>query len=55
MIDRFWWWLAFHLPRRVAYFAAVRVAAHATQGRWSHQEVPALTAMDAIKRWERAA
>lgn len=44
-------WLAWHLPRRVVMWCAVRVAAHGTQGQWSNQEVPTLTAMDAIERW----
>jgi len=53
MIDRFWWWLAWRLPRRLAYLTTVRVATNATQGEWSKQEVPALTAMDALRRWEK--
>lgn len=50
--DRFWMWLAWLLPRRLAYWCAVRVTAYATQGRYSHQIVPELRAMDALKRWE---
>jgi len=30
----------------------IEVGAHATQGQYSNQEVPALTFMDALKRWE---
>jgi hypothetical protein len=45
--------LAWMLPRSLAYWCAIRVGAHATQGEWSNQEVPALTFMDALKRWER--
>ena len=44
--------LAWGLPSGVAYWAAIRVGAHATQGRWSDQEVPALLFIDALKRWE---
>lgn len=40
------------LPRRIVYWASIRVMAHATQGRWSSQEVPSLYAMDALKRWD---
>jgi len=40
------------LPRKLVYWCAVRVGAHATQGPYSNQEVPALTFMDALKRWE---
>lgn len=44
--------VAFLLPRQLAYWCAIRVAAYATQGQHGDQEVPTLTAMDALKRWE---
>lgn len=44
--------IAFHLPRRVAYWATVRVGAHATTGKWAQQVVPELTVADALRRWE---
>jgi hypothetical protein len=40
------------LPRKLVYWCAIRVMAHATQGQYGNQEVPALLAMDALKRWE---
>lgn len=43
--------VAFMLPKSIAYWCAIRVGAHATQGQYSDQEVPALTFMDALKRW----
>ncbi len=43
--------LAWLVPRRLAYWCAIRVIAHATQGKYSNQEVPALSAMEALKRW----
>jgi hypothetical protein len=46
--------VAWALPRPVAYWAAIRVMAHATTGRYSNQVVPELTAMDALKRWDDA-
>jgi hypothetical protein len=45
-------WIANHLPKRVVYFCAIRVAAHATTGKYSDQPVPMLNVMDAIQRWE---
>lgn len=51
MIDRFCHWIARHLPRRLQYWCAVVVGAHATTGRFSNQIVPELTFMDALKRW----
>jgi hypothetical protein len=50
--DKFWLWLANHVPRKLAYWCAIRVAAHATSGQWSDQEVPALTLDNLLKRWE---
>ena len=44
--------LAWLMPRRLVMWCAIRVGAHATQGSYSNQEVPALTFMDALKRWE---
>ena len=52
MIDRALFWIANHLPRRLVYFCAIRLMSHATIGRWSHQVVPELYAVDALKRWE---
>jgi len=39
------------IPRSLVYFCAIRLIAHATQGKYSSQIVPELTAMDALKRW----
>lgn len=52
MRERFYNWLAWHLPRRVAYHAFIRVAAHATVGAYSGQIVPDLTIFVALQRWE---
>ena len=51
-LDRFAKWLAWKLPRRLVLWAAVRLIANATQGAYSDQIVPDLTAMDALDRWE---
>lgn len=45
-------WIAWKLPRCVVKWAAIRLVAHATQGKYSATVVPELTAMDAIQRWE---
>lgn len=44
-------WLAWRLPHKLVYWAAIRLMAHATQGQYSNTEVPSLTVMDALKRW----
>jgi hypothetical protein len=46
-------WVAWKLPRWLVRWAAVRLIAHATQGKYGNQEVPALNAMDALKRWDK--
>jgi len=53
MIERAIQWVAWKLPRRIVYWAAIRLMAHATRGPWSSQEVPSLLGMDALKRWDR--
>lgn len=44
-------WLAWHLPRSLVYWAAVRVVAHATTGRYGNEVVPAVVCVDALQRW----
>lgn len=45
-------WLAYSIvPKRLAYWCAIRVIFHATTGEYSEQVVPELTAMDALKRY----
>jgi len=51
MKDKIWMKIAWLLPRRLVMWCAIRLIAHATQGEYSNQEVPALGAMDALKRW----
>ena len=46
-------WLAWKLPKRLVMWAAVRVGAHATQGKYENQVVPDLTFLDALKRWDK--
>lgn len=47
-------WIAYRLPKSIVYWAAIRLMCHGTQGVYSSQVVPELTAMDALKRWESA-
>lgn len=46
-------WVAYRLPRRVVYFAAIRLGAHATSD--EHEtvlDVPELLLVDALERWQ---
>lgn len=45
--------VAFVLPSKVAYWATLRLGAHATTGQYSNQIVPDLTFSEALERWER--
>ena len=44
--------IAWLLPRRLVYWCAVRLGAHATTGEHSTQVVPDLRLLDALDRWE---
>ncbi len=46
-------WIAWHLPESVVMWCSIRIAAYATQGAYSDQVVPELTALDAVDRWMR--
>lgn len=50
--DKFWMFIAWNLPRKLVLWAAVRLIAHATTGKYGNTEVPLLTAMEALKRWD---
>lgn len=45
--------IAWKLPRKVAMWAAIRLFAHATSGRWGNQIVNELTVDEALKRWDQ--
>lgn len=51
MIEKITVTIAWWLPRRLVYWCAIRVGAHATRGPYSHEEVPSLKFIDALKRW----
>ena len=44
-------WIAWKMPKRIVHWCAIRVAAYATQGKYTTQIVPDLTAMDATDRF----
>lgn len=53
MIEKLIITIVWLLPRKLVYWCAIRVGAHATQGEFSNQIVPELRFMDALKRWEK--
>lgn len=50
--EAFWMKLAWLLPKTLVKWAAVRLGAHATTGKYGNQIVPELGFMDALKRWD---
>ena len=50
-LERFLWWLSEKLPDSLLYFAAIRVWAYATSGRYEATEATSITADDAIHRF----
>lgn len=46
--------VAWHLPRELVMWCYMRVAAHATTGKFGNTIVPELGMMDAVKRWDES-
>jgi len=40
------------LSKTMIYYAAIRLISHATTGKYSQTEVPKLTAIEALDRWD---
>lgn len=51
--EKFWTWLAYRMPRKLVYWCAIRLMAHATCGKYGTTIVPELSAMDALDRWDK--
>lgn len=50
-MEKVWMWIAWHLPKELVKWCAVRVGANATTGQHGNTVVPSLTFMDALQRW----
>ena len=53
MTERLMLWIAWHLPRRLAYWTFIRVAARGTTGEYGSTDVTTLTVIDAMQRWSQ--
>jgi len=51
-VDKFLIWVSYRTPKRFVMWCAIRVINNACTGEHSNQEVPALTAMEALQRWD---
>jgi hypothetical protein len=46
-------WVAWHAPRWLVYWCAIRLIAHGTSGQYGNTVVPEATAMDMLDRWDK--
>lgn len=51
MIDKILVWLAWRLPRKIVYFAAIRLMSSATVGKYADSALSKLLAEDALRQW----
>ena len=51
--EKFMLWFIWKLPRGIVYWCSIRLIAFATQGEYGNTIVPELSAMDALKRWDK--
>lgn len=49
--EKVWIWLAWHLPKTLVKWAAVRLMAHATTGEYGSHHPDSVSIMDALERW----
>ena len=53
LIEAMWRGIANILPKRLVYWATIRLIAHATTGKYSNTHVPTLTVIDALNCWSQ--
>ena len=46
-------WIAWHLPKKLVYWCAIRLISYGTVGKYSNQNVPNLKAITALQRWSK--
>lgn len=51
--DNFYLWLVGLLPRNIVYWAAIRLAAHATTGQFGNEGPDDVSVIEALRRWEK--
>jgi hypothetical protein len=54
MISRFYVWLAWRLPRKLVMWCGIRIMAAGCTGVHYAQDVDTLTAVEALRRWEKS-
>lgn len=41
------------IPKKLVYYATIRLIAHGTSGKYGHTNVSSVRAMTVLKRWEK--
>ena len=52
--ENIWKWIAWILPRELAKWAAIRLWAHATTGKYGYVNATSTTIIEALERWDMA-
>ena len=52
MIEKLYQWIAWKLPKRIAFWCFMRLCAHATQGKYGNDTPTNMTWETIIKRWK---
>lgn len=50
-MEKLWTWVSWKLPRKLVYWASVRLMAYATTGEHASKEAPKVTILDALQAW----
>lgn len=54
MFEKMFIYVAWKLPKRLCYWIAVRLFAHATTGKYGETVASELTLFEAVERWKTA-
>lgn len=54
-IDKICEGVAYALPKRIAYFAMIRIFVHGTTNKYGNTVATEVTAIEILKRWETSA
>ena len=51
LIDSFYSWLAWKLPKKLIYYATIRLGVNGTTGKYSNTNTASVRFMTILKRW----
>ena len=51
LIDSFYLWLSYRLPKRLAYYATIRLGVNGTTGKYSNTNTTSVRFMTVLNRW----